>query len=138
MSRIVAVEDSGVYDTIEGVVALAKEVENLGLELGKVVVPTISLNASSLEIVAYKYTGAVSTGATFVPPAGTIVTMACFPDTPQNLNIMWGAYIVKAAAGLGATETGFVGAIYCDGIEVGFKNIAGTSKILKLEGYTLK
>lgn len=70
--RKVYVDDEAVKSTIEAVVTKAAEVEALGLELGKVVVPTISLN-SPISALKFHNIGAMGINDVYVIPKGRVV-----------------------------------------------------------------
>lgn len=74
--------------------------------------------------------------ATFTPPADTIV-MCAYLDVDQKLRIVNGGNTLKIESGMHAQERGYIGCIYCDGTNIGFKNGDGSAHDLTLYGVTL-
>lgn len=75
------VTDQALIDIIRDLVAEAKDEAELGLMLGKLVVPTISLNSAALQFTIYRYTGSLANTAQYTPPDGTIVFTAAIEFT---------------------------------------------------------
>jgi len=89
------------------------------------------------QFTAYAYADDLAAGATYVPPAGTIVMFADLVGTVQDLSIMNEASNVLPGGELPATSGGYIGATYCDGTRVGYKNINVAEKGLVLFGVSL-
>lgn len=80
----------------------------------------------------YSLTMVLGSGTTFVPPDKTIV-MTAYLGENAKLNIMWGTdEIVGVTA-----ERGYIGCTFCEGTEVGYKNISASGRNLDLHGVTL-
>jgi len=86
----------------------------------------------------YSYGGNLAVNAIFQPPGKTIVMVASLPVLAQKLSIFfYTTALKKCSDSLGATETGYIGATYCDG-QIGYKNDGGaTTEALKLLGMTM-
>jgi hypothetical protein len=83
----------------------------------------------------YSYSGSLASLATYVPPDKTIVMSAYLAGTIGKLYVMFSTSTILEA---GTNFSGLVGAIYCDGTNIGFKNSdSGGSHTLTLYGLTL-
>jgi len=81
----------------------------------------------------YSYSGSLAAGAYFTPPAKTIILTAEF-QVVDKLEL-WGTYgIIQIASG---GESGFIGALYCDGAGVRFKNTDVAAQLLMLFGVSM-
>jgi len=82
----------------------------------------------------------LAAGATFVPAAGTVVTIASLSGVAANdFMIVHGAITVMQAGALNQDNPlikGYVGMLYCDGTNVGIKNNDVAGRDLSLEGIT--
>ena len=86
-------------------------------------------------ILPYAYSGSLGAGAIYIPPAKTIV-MAAYLNIVAKLSIMYGAQPIKSYHEL-TTDYGYTGAVYCDGVNIGFKNEDGSAQTLSLTGVTI-
>lgn len=77
-------------------------------------------------------------GATYVPVAGTVVTVAVLDGAgAQDFHVVHGVIsVMDNIAGSGLVD-GYVGMLYCDGIDVGIKNASGGGLDLSIEGFTI-
>jgi len=80
----------------------------------------------------------LAAGATYVPVAGTVVTVAVLDGAAaQEFSIMHGTIeAMDNIAGSGLVD-GYVGMLYCDGTDVGLKNTSGGGLDLSIEGVTI-
>lgn len=75
-----------------------------------------------LQFQEYNYSGALASGVTYIPAAKTIIMMASLAHI-QDLDIYDALTPVRVGGeSCGVSEYGYVGCIYCDGSDVGFKN----------------
>lgn len=82
----------------------------------------------------YSYAASLAAGATYVPAAKTIV-MTHALQVEDKLELSFGGRLLKAA---GVGFKGFIGAVYCEGSAVGYKNTDAAGQVLYLEGVSLK
>ena len=79
-------------------------------------------------------------GATYVPVAGTVVTVASLDAVAiDDFQIVHGTVVVLQSgdgneAGM---QKGYVGMLYCDGTNVGIKNNDAAGRDLSIEGFTI-
>lgn len=132
MSKKVSVDDVAVRTTIEAVAVKAAEVEALGLELGKVVVPIISLNKDDLLFVEYNEYEEVAAGEFMTPPAGVIAMVVSHAGDAGDLEMYVSTFLVRET-----TSFGMTGCIYCDGTHVKFKNTNAGAKNITVMGIRL-
>ncbi|GAG65139.1 unnamed protein product [marine sediment metagenome] len=72
----------------------------------------------------YNYSAALGAGVIYKPVAGTII-MTAEIATKQDLDIYDAAVPIKVGTdSMGANEYAWIGPIYCDGSDIGFKNVA--------------
>ena len=81
----------------------------------------------------YDYNGSLATGAYFTAPAKTIV-MTAELQVIDKLQIR-GQYGVQQIASGG--QSGFIGATYCDGSDIRYKNTDAGAQFLNLSGLTM-
>lgn len=140
MDDRVKITDQVLIDVLRDLIDNAKDQAELGLELGKLVVPTISLNSKDLSdfFTLYYHSAALGAGALFVPPANTIIFNAQL-GAKQKLDIYEGAApVVLATESMGANEYGYFGLmLWCDGTNIKFKNTDAGAAGLILWGLTL-
>lgn len=76
-------------------------------------------------------------GVTYVPAAGTVVTVAAMDGIGANeFQVVHGTVIIVRNNG-GDMIDGYVGALYCDGTDVGIKNGSAGGLNLVIEGFTI-
>jgi len=82
----------------------------------------------------------LAAGATYVPVAGTVVTLAALDAVAdEDFRIMHGAIEVFKIniATIDVWLKGYVGMLYCDGTNVGIKNADAAGRDLVIEGFTI-
>lgn len=80
----------------------------------------------------------LAAGATYVPAAGTVVTVAALDGAgAQDFKVMHGAIAVMDNIANSGLVDGYVGMLYCDGTDVGIKNGSGGGLDLSIEGFTI-
>lgn len=82
----------------------------------------------------------LAAGATYVPAAGTVVTVAALDAVAdEDFRIMHGAIEIFKIniATIDVWLKGYVGMLYCDGTNVGLKNADAAGRDLVIEGFTL-
>lgn len=83
----------------------------------------------------------LAAGATFVPAAGTVVTIAALDSVAaDDFKIVHGTVVVLTSgdgADGNALLSGYVGMLYCDGTNVGIKNADSAGRDLVIEGITI-
>jgi len=98
-----------------------------------------SIYATMARRTPYSYgPAALGAGATYVPVAGTVVTVAVLDGAgAQDFHVVHGAVsVMDNVAGSGLVD-GYVGMLYCDGTDVGIKNASGGGLNLSIEGFTI-
>ena len=88
---------------------------------------------------AYTYgPTSLASGATYVPAAGTVVTVALLDGVAaDDFHIVHGTVqIFKIGDQAEFWVSGYVGALYCDGTNVGIKNADAAGRDLSIEGFT--
>lgn len=93
-------------------------------------------NVAVTQFAEYSYAASLGAGVTYVPAAKTIV-MTAYLANNQDLAIMYGAQKILSEADMGGNSRGHIGATYCDGTNVGYKNENIAAKALALYGLTM-
>lgn len=79
-------------------------------------------------------------GATYVPVAGTIVTVAMLDTVAvEDFEIVHGTVVVLRSGdgNMEGMQKGYVGMLYCDGTDIGIKNNDVAGRDLSIEGFTI-
>lgn len=90
---------------------------------------------------AYTYgPTALGAGATYVPVAGTVITLAAMDGIANDkFEIVHGTTVVANSGDINVEGwvKGYLGFIYCDGTDIGIKNNDGAGHDLVIEGFTI-
>jgi len=107
------------------------------LQDGKLYAYNVSVNYARRTPYTYGPTG-LAAGATYVPAAGTVVTVAALDGSAaQDFQVMHGTKTVMDNIGGSGLVDGYVGMLYCDGVDIGIKNSSGGALNLSIEGFTI-
>lgn len=133
---------AAIADTVwdEPLTAPTHDVPNSGGQRVRVMQTLVTtVNSNYTRRTAYTYgPTSLGAGATYVPVAGTVVTLAVLDGAgAQDFSIQYAAVKVMDNIATSGLVDGYVGMLYCDGTDVGIKNGSGGGLDLSIEGFTI-